>query len=301
MKTFIQYINESTPQTHSTHLADTFILQKQEGIKKIISSLNYIVKTIGFENPPIGTKIDGSPHIVFGWINNRFFVGTKSIYSKKEPKAYFSEIDINRAEIPSELKDKLKIAHQYLSKVTSKSSKDIWAGDVLFTSGSLKQKTIDGIDYITFHPNTLMYAVAKDDPLYKKIVSSKIGIAVHTQLEITDPSELRSIKHKSFGVRKESFKESKDVFLIDTYPKNVSKELSFSPQEKSNYGKLMSIVKRVGNKIDYSILDQTKVKQYFFSYTNSYVRDRKLLKPEEMVQKFIDFIDKKVPSKIASF
>ena len=49
----------------------------------------------------------------------------------------------------------------------------------MFTNDVDTQK-IDGIDYYTFQPNTIVYAAAQDSDLGKQIKSAKIGVVWHT-------------------------------------------------------------------------------------------------------------------------
>ena len=47
----------------------------------------------------------------------------------------------------------------------------------------LSEETIDGTKYLTFQPNTIVYAVPTDSELGKIMKKSKIGIVFHTTYE----------------------------------------------------------------------------------------------------------------------
>ena len=53
-------------------------------------------------------------------------------------------------------------------------------GDFLFLNETLKEREIEGKDYLTFKPNTLMYAIPMEDPLSRQIEKADFGVAWHT-------------------------------------------------------------------------------------------------------------------------
>jgi len=123
--------------------------------------------------------VHNSPSIIAGVNpkNNQFFVGTKSVFSKKQPKLNYTKKEIfNR--YPNKLGEKLEKTLTYLSEINIKS---ILQGDLLYTSDILEQKIINNKKYIIFKPNTLTYAVPLDSFLGNKILNSKIGIVWHTE------------------------------------------------------------------------------------------------------------------------
>jgi hypothetical protein len=58
--------------------------------------------------------------------------------------------------------------------------KGIVQGDLMFTQSDLKKQTINGVEYITFQPNTIVYSVPADSDLARTILSAKVGIVFHT-------------------------------------------------------------------------------------------------------------------------
>ena len=52
-------------------------------------------------------------------------------------------------------------------------------GDLMYTNDKKMQK-IDGKSFITFQPNTILYAVLAESDLGKQIAKSKMGIVFHT-------------------------------------------------------------------------------------------------------------------------
>ena len=106
----------------------------------------------------ISVKIDGSPAIVWGRnpANNKFFVGTKSVFNKKLIKINHNHTDIDRNH-QGKVAD---ILHLCLDNLPDTSN--IYQGDYLGTGGTN-----------SFNPNTIRYD-------FPDKVSQEIVIAPHT-------------------------------------------------------------------------------------------------------------------------
>ena len=118
----------------------------------------------------VTVKWDGSA--VFAGINpenGKFFVGTKGVFNKN-PKVNYTNADIDANHSSPGLNSKLKVALKYLPKL---GIKDVLQGDMLFTQDDLSTETIDGKSYLTFQPNTIVYAVPKESS--SKIKKSENG------------------------------------------------------------------------------------------------------------------------------
>jgi hypothetical protein len=123
-------------------------------------------------------KWDGAPAIFAGIDprDGKFFVAKKGVFNK-EPKVYKTHKDIE-LDTQGDLADKLKIALTEFKKLGI--TKGVYQGDLMFTSRDLKKEKIEDVDYITFHPNTIVYAVPADSELARKVKAAKIGVVWHT-------------------------------------------------------------------------------------------------------------------------
>ena len=74
-------------------------------------------------------------------------------------------------------------------------------GDLMFTDDKETQ-VIDGIKYLTFQPNTIVYAVPTDSGLGKIMDKAKVGVVWHTTYS---GSKLEDMK-ASFGVNIKVFR-----------------------------------------------------------------------------------------------
>ena len=117
----------------------------------------------------------------------QFFVGSKSIFNKT-PKINYTPQDVDNNHPPG-LGEKLKVALQHLPKL---GIKGILQGDMMFAKEDLAMKTIDGEQYVTFQPNTIVYAVPLKTQLAKEILNSKMGIVFHTEYTGNKMEDMKS-------------------------------------------------------------------------------------------------------------
>ena len=168
--------------THLEHLEDNIFNRGFAGAKEAIDylySLHEMLEGHSKGAVSMTTKWDGAPAVVAGRDpeSGKFFVGTKGVFAKS-PKLNFTVADI-KANHPAEgLQEKLIVALKNLSKLKWNT---VVQGDMLFTRSDLKEANIDGVEYITFQPNTIVYAVPKDSDLARQIMSAEMGIVWHTE------------------------------------------------------------------------------------------------------------------------
>ena len=146
----------------------------------------------------VTVKWDGAP-AVFAGINpenDQFFVGTKGVFAKNA-KINYTNTDINLNHSGG-LAKKLTVALAELSKANIKG---VLQGDMMYTNDDLKTETIDGESYITFQPNTIVYAIPVKTKLAAKIMSSSMGIVWHTTYSGDTMEDMTA----SFGVSSGAF------------------------------------------------------------------------------------------------
>ena len=158
MENFSSYITEQK-NTHMTHLEDRVIYGGVNGTRQAIMALRSLRDMLaGKHDGKVSVKWDGAPAIFVGTdpSDGKFFVAKKGIFNKN-PKVYKTDADID-ADTSGDLSDKLKQALKYLPEL---GIKGVIQGDFLFGPGDLANETIEGEKYITFHPNTILYAVPR--------------------------------------------------------------------------------------------------------------------------------------------
>ena len=86
--------------THLEHLEDDILNQGSQGGFNAIAFLRELGKMLSRQTSgiTITTKWDGAPAVICGTDpeKNKFFVGTKSVFAKTEPKLCYTQDDITR-------------------------------------------------------------------------------------------------------------------------------------------------------------------------------------------------------------
>lgn len=228
MKTLKSFIAEEK-NTHMEHLEDLVFNEGVNGTRKAINFLRDLRDMLAGSSTQKITatvKWDGAPAIFAGIDprDGKFFVAKKGVFNK-EPKVYKTAAEVN-ADTSGDLADKLKIALTEFKKLGITSG--VFQGDLMFTQRDLKTETIDGQKFITFHPNTIVYAVPFDSPLGLQIRRAKIGVVWHTTYEGSSFETMKA----SFGRSIASlFKKSASVWMDDANYKDFSGVATFTAGE----------------------------------------------------------------------
>jgi len=266
-------IEESSANTHLTHLEELILTQGRKGYESARSFLLELIKNLkGSSDAKVNTTIkwDGAPAIISGIDpdSGRFFVGTKSVFNK-EPKLNFTNDDIrrNHGDAPG-LVDKLVRALQYLPTL---GYKNILQGDFMFDAATLKTRSIDGIKHYTFKPNTITYAVEMESDLGRRIAKSKFGIVFHTGYK-----NLQS--GAEFGANVSTLKQSSNVWFDDAFFKDTTGTVLLTNSEATY---VTDLIKQADNiSVDYNsipsdllntyINSEIRIGQFINSPENSY-------------------------------
>lgn len=215
-------------------------------------------------------KWDGAPAIFAGIDPNdgKFFVAKKGIFNKN-PKVYKTNADID-AELSGDLATKFKTALKEFSKLGIKSG--VYQGDLMFTDDK-KTETIDGEKYITFHPNTIMYAVPYDSLFGKKIRAAKIGVIWHTTY-VGDSFESMSA---SFGKTiVDKLNDVASIWMDDANYKDYSGTATFTDAETKEVTAVLSRAGTLFNSISAPTLNAISADEDLLmavkTFTNSKIR-----------------------------
>jgi hypothetical protein len=217
----------------------------------------------------ITVKWDGAP-AVFAGINpenDQFFVGTKGVFAKNA-KINYTEKDIN-SNHSGGLASKLKVA---LNELPKANIKGVLQGDMMYTKDDLKTETIDGESYITFQPNTIVYAIPKKSKLAAKIKSSTMGIVWHT----TYSGDTMEGMTASFGVSSGAFRETSSIWQADAKFQDTSGSATMTKKETADVTKILNEAGRLFKTLNSNILemiaDDSQTGLLIKAYTNKMVR-----------------------------
>ena len=274
----------ATQNKHLEHLEDELINYGYNGYKASRDLIQGFINELGGRpsgNIKVTTKWDGAPAVVCGIDpeSGNFFVGTKSVFNKKEPKVNFSDSDIdkNHGQIP-DLAKKLKYCLKYFPELNIKG---VIQGDLLFTDEDVQTKTIDGERFYTATPNTLTYAWPVDSDLGKVVNTAKIGAVFHTYYSGSGPINTLSA---GFGVDKFKLKSTRNVFLASATVDNISAKSGLSSSEERTLSAIVSVVDRNAPvaKEFLEVIAHEATKQFTLGYTmkrftNSYVKEGKTI------------------------
>ena len=230
---------------HLEHLEDEILNFGVDGGRAAINflrSLRDMLAGGSRSSVNMTVKWDGAPAIFAGVEpeTGDFFVAKKSVFNVN-PKLYKTEAEIDD-DLSGALNSKFKIALKEFSKL---GIEGVLQGDLMYTD-DMESQTIDGVKYITFQPNTIVYAVPVNSDLGKTMLRSKVGIVWHTTYT---GNELQNMK-ASFGADISKLNKVSSVWMDDATYKDVSGEATFTESETEKVTKVLSEVGRTFQKIN---------------------------------------------------
>ena len=286
---------------HLEHLEDEMLNYGTDGCMAAVSFLKELRKMLGHQENTgfMQTKWDGAPSVICGTDPELgfFFVGTKSVFNKTEPKICYSEEDVDEY-YSGDLAEKLKFSHRYFSQL---GINGVVQGDLLFTS-DLKTETVNGERLYTFRPNTITYGIPVDHPIGKAAKLAKIGVVFHTHYTGNVLAEMQARAGADVS-------GSQDALVIknDTPMDRVG----FSQQELQRFDNhvqkiermcriagpfLDDLVSNMGNKGDAKFHISTFIKQFFNSEVKAGVQ---ITNVDETINALVNFYDEKMQKELA--
>ena len=253
--------------THMTHIEDQVIYGGVDGTRQAINALRELRDMLqGKTSSTLSVKWDGAPAIFAGTdpSDGKFFVAKKGIFNKN-PKVYKTKADVD-ADTSGDLADKLNAALQDLPAI---GIKGVIQGDFLFGPGDLENTKIDGVNYVTFHPNTIVYAIPADQAV--EVKRARIGIVWHTSYSGDSFENMTA----SYGVNVAGLKKTRKVWSQDAMLRDVSVATMSATETKAVDGYL-SAAGKLFQKIASSTLRELggnpQLQQLIEQYNNTYVR-----------------------------
>lgn len=226
------FLLTESKNVHLEHLEDLVFNKGWAGAQEAlnyIDSLRHMLAEGTGTTTKLTVKWDGSPAIICGVDpeDGKFFVGTKSVFSKANPKRVKSTADAQAmyGDQP-ELVAILQAAFQYLREL---GIRGVVQGDLMFTPGTVTTVTVNEEDCYVFTPNTITYAVPVKSHLGERVRNAKIGIIFHTSYQ-GDTIDTMSAE---FGVNVTAFNQTKDVWFDDATYKDYTGIASLTPSENT--------------------------------------------------------------------
>ena len=290
-----------TQLKHLEHLEDEMLNYGVEGCKAAVGFLKELRKMLGCDNSTgfMQTKWDGAPSIICGTdpMTGMFFVGTKSVFAKTEPKICYGPEDVDMY-YSGDLAEKLKFSLMYFADL---GIEGVVQGDLMFTT-DIKQEVVHGEKLYTFRPNTITYGIPVDHPIGQKAKRAKIGVVFHTHYTGDDIPNMQARAGANVN-------DSPDVLVIkndtpmDRVGLNHAEEMKFDAYvakiERMCYicgDFLDELVKETGTTGDKKFHIATYLKQYF---NNEIKNARSIGNVDEAVYELANFYHAKMEKELA--
>jgi hypothetical protein len=278
---------------HMEHMEDIILNGGVDGTRQVINylrSLRDMLAGNAKSKVNVTVKWDGAPAVFAGIdpSDKKFFVAKKGIFNKN-PKVYKSNKDIDDDIAKGDLNTKLKLALKHLPAL---GIKGVVQGDFLYSKKDIRKVTIDGEPHITFHPNTIVYAIPEKSKLARQILSTEIGVVWHT-----------TYRGKSFESMSASFGEeiasklrtSKKIWSVDAVYKDVSGTANMTQKETDKVTGILSKAGKLFNGIDKKtfdgITDNPELLIRVKTFVNVKVRaGERIQDPSKFVTELMDYV-----------
>jgi len=252
MKNFNNYLAEAK-NTHMTHIEDLILDGGVKGARQAILALRSMRDMLsGNAKAPmdITVKWDGAPALFAGEDprDGQFFVAKKGIFNAN-PKVYKNHADID-ADTSGDLNRKLKIAFDNLKGL---GVKGVIQGDFMFEKKDLKKENINGESHITFHPNTIVYAVPAKSQIGKEISKAEVGIVWHTSYSGANFESMNAEFGKDIVPK---LKKSSKVWMVDATLKDLSGTATLTAKDSLEVSKKLSDAGKIFRKISSGVLKE---------------------------------------------
>lgn len=293
-----EFLLTESKNTHLEHLEDLVFNKGWAGAEEAlnyIDSLRHMLAEGTGTTTQLTVKWDGSPAIICGIDpdDGRFFVGTKSVFSKGNPRRCKSTKDIQAgySEQP-ELAEKLEVALKYLRELGIGS---IVQGDLMFTPGDLTVVNVNDEDCYVFTPNTITYAVPVKSALGQRIAGAQIGIIFHTTYTGDDWDTLTA----QFGVNVSGFTQTKNVWFDDATYKDYTGIASLTPSENTKIQQYLQATVDTMQKLGESrfniILQDKEFSRMIKPFVNQQIRGgTQVGEPTQFLKKFINHYEQEM-------
>lgn len=302
---FTEFLTEATKEgknVHLEHIEDQVLNFGVTGARDAINFLRSLRDMLAGHSESkvnITTKWDGAPAIFAGVNpeNGRFFVGTKSVFNKSA-KLNYTEQDIDENHPSGGLNQKLKVALRYLPKL---GIKGVLQGDMMFTKGDIDKQVIDGQSYITFQPNTIVYAVPSDAKLARAMLDAQLGVVFHTSYTGKTMEDMKA----SFNIDIKNLQTTKDVWFRDAYFVDASGTATFTEDETKEITSVLSDAGRLFQTMNPMVMNRLAASEtlrtYVKTFNNTKVRAGEHIKDTtKHTNELIKWVEEKLNKEIMS-
>jgi len=151
---------------------------------------------------------------------------------------------------------------------------------MMFTNDDLKKETIDGQPYVTFQPNTIVYAVP-----YKSagsVLSAKMGVVWHTSYSGKTMEDMSA----KFGVKLSQIPKTSEAWMQDATYRDVSGTATFNKKETVEITKILSSAGKTFHSLKPAVLskivEDKTINVLIKTFNNTKVRSGEKIKNTRM-------------------
>ena len=286
-----RFLLTESKNVHLEHLEDLVFNTGYNGAQEAlnyIESLRHMLAEGTGTTSKLTVKWDGSPAIICGVdpADSRFFVGTKSVFSKGEPKLIKSPADAEK--FYSDQPELVYILTQAFNHLKKLNIGSVIQGDLMFTENSKQVDTVHGEECIVFTPNTITYAVPLGTHLAERISRAKLGIIFHTAYEGASMQDMKS----SALLSVQGIDQHADVWFDDATYKDYTGIASLTPSEDSKIQRMLQAVNSTMEKIGQErfdiIITNKEFSRYIKPFVNKSIRaGQQITDPNKFIKDFL--------------
>lgn len=287
-------INEARMNKHMTHF-ESLVMLGPDGLSELNDKIEAFESQLYGEDRGLNntTKIDGSPAVFIwskfpGYPDNSICLKS-FIDNANNCMTSLDEIHEkygDRPDMCKKLENALMLA-KYIPEG------ECWQGDCLFTYDTLKEQVIEGIEYVTFQPNKIVYAIPQTSPSYETIKEAEFGIAFHTIYRDNGDGK----KTQSFRVDLDRVQAPKCFYLMSVALNIDNGNDPFHMDEvHSLYSQLQTVEAKLNSNPTYAELTANQAFMGFWNtFENKKIADEKniTLNEDTVIEELWDYIEAK--------
>ena len=295
MKTLQEQVPyNNRPNTHQLHFED-LVFQGTAGLKELNDKIESFEQTLIGKDMGLNTKIklDGSPSVILwssfeGYPDNSiclksFVNGAANCLSSIDD---IMEKYGDRPEMSEKLICALSLA-KYIP------AGEAWQGDCMFTHSTISYQEIEGIDYVTFQPNKIVYCIPLYSDSINQITEAEFGIAFHTIYRNAGNGQ----KRQYFDVDVTKLQAPDQFYLM-----SVNLQASTNPEDynfdevKQLYTQLKDVEQKLTSTVDYeTLIHNVGFMKFWETFENKKIADEQsvTIDPDTFFEELWDYIDEK--------
>jgi len=256
--------------THSVHAEDN-LYNGSKAAHFTLDALYSVYDMLSGSTPrkqvKVTTKWDGAPSCAAASnFHGQKFVATKGFFAKDRKIAFTPEDCQKYFGHAPDLAKKMTMLLGLLDEIQIPQDQ-IWQGDFLFDNASLRTDLVGEEKCITFHPNTIVYAIPLEDPLAARLQQAEVGVVWHTRYRGEDFDSLKI----SFDANADELGKTDRAFCMDARLPSIAGQVTLTSEETAKIERLLKEVTDIIEGLDARrYLDKIAENEELVLYLNTF-------------------------------